>query len=435
MLANRTSACGTARCRKKPNSCGRKVLSHVTPSRRANRTGSTRLQVPTPDDCSKGLKRRRRAAANKSGYLLILIPRVTPFAFRLGRDFHVCFTPQAFADTLNADQVGVASLHFNEADLIGLCVPNPVAHFKLRCFSHVSIVAHVLKPTHKRTSMLNSFYVRPIIQMPVSKEKPGAYQMKTGKVVLLIAAAAFAGMPLFSQTSQIPKPSFEVISIKPTAPSTNFIRGGGARGDKYTMTGAILRMLLQNAYQRPSTGGPAGQLQIIGGPSWIDSDRYDIQATADCSHGVLSRDQVQLMVQSMLEDRFQLKAHMETRELPIYNLVVAKDGPKLKTSEDQTPPAVGGPPQPCGPVPDAPALPPFPPPAPGARGGPIRSSRTGRDNVHRSGSRSIAVHRYPGTRIEIGIGQRTGARVSRRFGSKTNGELKTSRCPFRRTYD
>src|SRR5262245_44462459 len=117
--------------------------------------------------------------------------------------------------------------------------------------------------------------------------------MKTGKVMLLVAAFAFAAIPLLSQTPPSSKPAFEVISIKPTAPSQNFIRGGGARGDRYTMSGASLRMLLQNAYQRPSTGGPAGQLQIIGGPSWIDSDRYDIQATADCSHGVLSRDQVQ----------------------------------------------------------------------------------------------------------------------------------------------
>src|SRR5215813_10905326 len=169
--------------------------------------------------------------------------------------------------------------------------------------------------------------------------------MKTGKIVLMIAALAFAGIPLLSQTSQTPsptpKPSFEVISIKPSAPNLQFgIRGGGARGDRYTMSGANLRMLLQNAYGRQSTGGPPGQLQIIGGPSWMDSDRYDIQATADCSGGVLSRDQTQLMVQSMLEDRFQLKAHLETRELPIYNLVVAKDGPKLKASADQTPPAL-----------------------------------------------------------------------------------------------
>jgi uncharacterized protein (TIGR03435 family) len=69
----------------------------------------------------------------------------------------------------------------------------------------------------------------------------------------------------------------------------------------------------------------------------MDTDRYDVQATVDCSGGVVSRQQFQLMIRSMLEDRFQLKARMETRELPVYNLVVGKDGPKLKPSADQTP--------------------------------------------------------------------------------------------------
>lgn len=198
---------------------------------------------------------------------------------------------------------------------------------------------------------------------------------KTGKAALIAAAFAFAALPLLSQTSPTPKPSFEVISIRPSAPNLG-IRGGGARGNRYTMSGASLRMLLQNAYQRPPAAGPVAQLQIIGGPSWIDSDRYDIQATVDCGGGVLSREQVQLMVQSMLEERFQLKAHMETRELPIYNLVVAKDGPKIKASADQTPPALppGGPPQPCGPAPPVPAVPggtPFGPINPGQRGNPL----------------------------------------------------------------
>jgi uncharacterized protein (TIGR03435 family) len=196
---------------------------------------------------------------------------------------------------------------------------------------------------------------------------------RPGKVVLMFAAAAFAVVPLLSQTSPKSKPSFEVISIKPTAPNINFIRLGGARGDRYTVTGANLRMLLQNAYGRPSAGIPVGQLQIIGAPSWIDSDRWDVQATADCTGGVLTREQVQLMLQAMMEERFELKAHMETRELPIYNLVVAKDGPKIKASADQTPPGIGpaGPPQPCSPATGAPAgPPPPPPPLPGQRGGP-----------------------------------------------------------------
>jgi uncharacterized protein (TIGR03435 family) len=195
---------------------------------------------------------------------------------------------------------------------------------------------------------------------------------KAGKVVLMIAAFAVAAVPLLSQAPSTAKPSFDVISIKPSAPGLG-IRGGGPRGNRFILSGASLRMLLQNGYGQGAAGGPPGQIQIIGGPNWIDSDRWDIQATVDCSGGVLAREQVQLMVQSLLEDRFQLKAHMETRELPIYNLVVAKDGPKIKPSADQTPRALlaGGPPQPCGPVPAGALTPPPPPPPPGQRGGPL----------------------------------------------------------------
>jgi uncharacterized protein (TIGR03435 family) len=202
---------------------------------------------------------------------------------------------------------------------------------------------------------------------------------KTGKVVLMLAAFAVAVIPMLSQTPPTKKPSFDVISIKPSVQGGRGMRGGGARGDRYIMSGATLRMLLQTGFGQLANAGPAGQVQIIGGPGWMDSDQYDIQATVDCSGGVLSREQVQLMVQSMLEERFQLKAHTETRELPIYNLVPTKDGPKIKPSEDQTsrPLPFGGPPQPCSPVPAGPLAPPPPPPPPpgfGQRGGPLDPS-------------------------------------------------------------
>jgi uncharacterized protein (TIGR03435 family) len=187
----------------------------------------------------------------------------------------------------------------------------------------------------------------------------------------MIAAIVYGAVPILSQTVS-PKPSFEVVSIKPSPPNLG-MRGGGPRGDRFILSGASLRMLLQNAYQPPNQAGPIGQVQIIGGPSWIDSDRYEIQAKADCSGGAVSRDQFQLMVQSMLEERFQLKAHMEARELPIYNLVADKDGPRIQASADQTPPAFPAavPPQLCGPVSalPGPPVPPPPPPPPGQRGG------------------------------------------------------------------
>jgi uncharacterized protein (TIGR03435 family) len=112
-------------------------------------------------------------------------------------------------------------------------------------------------------------------------------------------------------------------------------------------------------------------MQIVGGPAWMDSERYDVQAKADCSGGTFSRERLQLMVQSLLEDRFQLKAHWETRELPIYNLVVAKDGPKIKRSADQTAPTFGAaPPAPCQPATANP-----PPPFPPGRGDPFAPGR------------------------------------------------------------
>jgi len=158
--------------------------------------------------------------------------------------------------------------------------------------------------------------------------------MNQTRLILLIAASTFSVCPLLSQ-NPVPKTSFEVISIKPTLPG-NSPRGGGPRGDRFSMTGATLKMLLQSAYQR-STPGTASDFQVIGGPAWIDDDRYDVDAKADCSGRPISRDQFQLMVQSLLEDRFQLKAHLEPREVPIYHLVVGKDGPKLKASPDQSP--------------------------------------------------------------------------------------------------
>jgi uncharacterized protein (TIGR03435 family) len=199
--------------------------------------------------------------------------------------------------------------------------------------------------------------------------------MKPSSVVL-VAAVALAAVPLHSQTSQH-KPSFEVVSIKPSPPpgSGPLRIGGGVQGDRFSLSGATLRMLLQIAFSRPENNPLSGQLQIVGGPSWMESDRYDVTAKADCSGGTFSRQQLPPMMQSLLEDRFQLKAHMETRELPVYDLVVMKDGPKIKRSADQTTPSFAATlPGPCeaaqGPPPAPPPLPPggFRPDTPMPRG-------------------------------------------------------------------
>ena len=95
-----------------------------------------------------------------------------------------------------------------------------------------------------------------------------------------------------------------------------------------------LRDLIQFAYGLPDS-------QILGGPTWLDSIMFDIDAKSeplvDAQLHALpteqSRHQKQLMVQALLADSFQLKAHQETRQLPVYALVVTKDGPKFKPSK------------------------------------------------------------------------------------------------------
>src|SRR6185436_12247670 len=88
-----------------------------------------------------------------------------------------------------------------------------------------------------------------------------------------------------------------------------------------------LRFAIRQAYRVPES-------RIIGGPAWLDVDRFDIVATA--GDEAASSDVIRLMLRTALADRFGLALHSETRQMPIYSLVVAKDdgnlGPNLRRS-------------------------------------------------------------------------------------------------------
>jgi uncharacterized protein (TIGR03435 family) len=130
-------------------------------------------------------------------------------------------------------------------------------------------------------------------------------------------------------------PAFEVAAIKP-----NKTGGGGSHssfdGIRLTATNISVKSLIQyDAYAIP---GP----QILGGPNWLASDRFDIEAKVDdavvAEMAKLDREQrnqvERQMVQQLLADRFKLSVHFETKELHVYALVVAKGGPKLTESKD-----------------------------------------------------------------------------------------------------
>ena len=148
----------------------------------------------------------------------------------------------------------------------------------------------------------------------------------------LLATAIIALAAVMCVSAQDSRPKFEVVSVKEGRSGGQF--SVGPVGGRFVATGAPLRILLQRAYA-PSNGRALLRSQIIGGPAWIDSDIFDIDAKAE-GDSRPTPDQMWQMVRPLLEDRFQLKVHQEMRDLPLYYLVVAKSG-KLKLSQDQTP--------------------------------------------------------------------------------------------------
>jgi uncharacterized protein (TIGR03435 family) len=155
------------------------------------------------------------------------------------------------------------------------------------------------------------------------------------------------------------QPAFDVASIKPAAAQTPGrvmmgCRGGPGTPDpgRLTCTNANLSMLMMRAYDV--------QGYQVTSPDWFYSEHFDI--TAKVPDGA-TKEQFNLMLQNLLAERFQVKLHRETKELPIYALVLGKGGPKLKPSEE-VPAATEGAKDP------GPADGPPPPPKPGPNGMP-----------------------------------------------------------------
>src|SRR5437868_11443776 len=138
--------------------------------------------------------------------------------------------------------------------------------------------------------------------------------------------AAPVGVAQPDATSDVKVPAFDVVSSKPDKSESGMVRIMG-KPDGYAANNVSLKMLIQNAY------GIREDL-ISGAPNWADSARFDIDAkVADVDVEALKKltqEQRRLILRPLLADRFKLKIHTETRQLPVYELVVAKGGSKLK---------------------------------------------------------------------------------------------------------
>ena len=157
-------------------------------------------------------------------------------------------------------------------------------------------------------------------------------------LVLILATAAFTAEACAAQnaaTMQSPPAGteFDVAAIHAHNPQpherSHIIDSSG----RFTTINVDLKTIIQWAYDLP-------QSRIVGGPSWLGSARWDIEAKADNALDMqkdydptAARQQKRQMVQALLAERFHLAVHRETRELPIYDLVVAKDGPKFTSTK------------------------------------------------------------------------------------------------------
>jgi len=159
-----------------------------------------------------------------------------------------------------------------------------------------------------------------------------------GALAIPIVIGALNAPQLRAQSPQASPggPTFEVASVKPNNSGDGRVFVQNQPG-RFTATNVTLRLLIRNAYQLQD-------FQISGGPSWLGSDHFDIEAKIGGTvQAPLVAEQrsgptpLQLMIRSLLAERFKLTVHSETKELPIYALVVARSdgrlGPDLHRSE------------------------------------------------------------------------------------------------------
>jgi uncharacterized protein (TIGR03435 family) len=154
-------------------------------------------------------------------------------------------------------------------------------------------------------------------------------QIRSTVALFMCAIVCSPGAQAQAAQALVPaSPSFEVASIKKD--TEGVLRMGGPDVSRYWATSVTARMLIAFAYD-------VKDFQFAGAPGWVDSEKFDVDAKVEDSLAeqlrklphVEQQQQLRLMLQSLLADRFALKITHATKEMPIFALVVAKGGTKL----------------------------------------------------------------------------------------------------------
>lgn len=141
------------------------------------------------------------------------------------------------------------------------------------------------------------------------------------RLVCIFSLVAVSAAPGFAQPAA-GLPRFEVADVRPSAVAMNpftLVSGGVLRGDRYDLRKATTLDLIRIAYAVPPES-------IVGGPNWLEFDRFDIAAKAPAQS---SPEAVRLMLQSLLMERFHLIVHNDRRPMPAWALSLSKTKPKL----------------------------------------------------------------------------------------------------------
>lgn len=126
----------------------------------------------------------------------------------------------------------------------------------------------------------------------------------------------------------IPRLEFDVASIKPGNPKDqdSFIKADPG-GETYRAVNADVRLMIQLMWKLHDN-------QIVGAPDWVAKDLWDVEAKADGPHNI---DDLHTMYQNMIIDRFKMQFHWDSRDLPMFALLIDKSGPKMTVNTDPEP--------------------------------------------------------------------------------------------------
>ena len=154
-------------------------------------------------------------------------------------------------------------------------------------------------------------------------------------LVALFSGAAFGQAGITASGTSAP--AFEAADVHVSAKSrTPSMAAGGLRGTRYLVRQATMVDLISLAYDIDND-------KILAGPSWLDTDRFDVSARAPSGS---TPEQAKLMLQTLLAERFSLKLHKDSKELPGFVLSVGSGKPKMKPAADAAaPPNCQGQPQ------------------------------------------------------------------------------------------